>query len=463
MDIGWLVQALQTGSPILAAGGTLRTSEEGDGSAFEGLVNPEIETISEAEPLLPIWPSVTLLPQMPMKAMPAEAEDAVVEGGLPQAGDDERAVSLQPDTLLTDQIQREKSLPEAQGTTLEVAKAQVPLPTQASAVAPVAQAQNSPPTEDQSIALTPEPMAKDQHIDEVAAIPADVRSIAKAPTLPMTPGYWRMVLEGGMDRIEPLEGATPIPSEPITRAESPDPAGKVLADPSRLWAAPAEGLPTVMPQFGHQGAAERDDPPHDKVSVAMTTISPRVSADLSPPPSMIEAPQLLAPQQEAISLPAFRAEIQALAAGDKLLGSGFLTLTASDGSAMPVRVAAVEQIQAESGQEITEIRLDPEELGRLRITLEGEGEALRVRVEVERPETLDLLRRNGERLAETLREAGYEQAGMQFGTWSGERRPAAPTPEATFDPEPEPSNLSPLSSLPSSRPVGAVAGLNLRL
>ena len=65
-----------------------------------------------------------------------------------------------------------------------------------------------------------------------------------------------------------------------------------------------------------------------------------------------------------------------------------------------------------------ELRLDPEELGRLRISLRPEGDVMQVSVTAERPETLDLLRRHSERLMQELQAAGYEGAKLDFGNWS---------------------------------------------
>ncbi|MBP0483356.1 flagellar hook-length control protein FliK [Sagittula salina] len=62
-----------------------------------------------------------------------------------------------------------------------------------------------------------------------------------------------------------------------------------------------------------------------------------------------------------------------------------------------------------------ELRLSPEELGRVRMILHQGEHGLTVHIQADRPETLDLLRRNIDELARHLGDAGYEGAGFSFG------------------------------------------------
>ena len=61
-----------------------------------------------------------------------------------------------------------------------------------------------------------------------------------------------------------------------------------------------------------------------------------------------------------------------------------------------------------------EIRLNPEELGRVRLGLQATDQGLSVIVNVERPETLDLLRRNIDLLAQQLKDVGYDEMTFRF-------------------------------------------------
>jgi hypothetical protein len=90
-----------------------------------------------------------------------------------------------------------------------------------------------------------------------------------------------------------------------------------------------------------------------------------------------------------------------------------------------------------------EITLDPVELGRVRMVLAPDGSAMSVVLSAERPETLELLRRAIDTLANDLRELGYGSLSFRFDQ-SGNRshrpdssgpadRAGAPEPEAGKD------------------------------
>ncbi|MDE9450087.1 flagellar hook-length control protein FliK [Aliiroseovarius sp. Z3] len=61
-----------------------------------------------------------------------------------------------------------------------------------------------------------------------------------------------------------------------------------------------------------------------------------------------------------------------------------------------------------------ELTLNPEELGRVRMSFQTEAASLNVFVQVERPETLDLMRRHIEQLAQDMHELGYDEVSFSF-------------------------------------------------
>lgn len=73
-------------------------------------------------------------------------------------------------------------------------------------------------------------------------------------------------------------------------------------------------------------------------------------------------------------------------------------------------------VQSSNGA--TEIALNPEELGRVRITLTTTEAGLSVAILAERPETADLMRRNLDMLAREFRELGHENLSFTFGDQS---------------------------------------------
>ena len=62
----------------------------------------------------------------------------------------------------------------------------------------------------------------------------------------------------------------------------------------------------------------------------------------------------------------------------------------------------------------TELVLNPEELGRLRVTFHTEATTMNVVLQFERPETLDLMRRHIDMLGQEMRDLGYESVNFAF-------------------------------------------------
>ncbi len=62
----------------------------------------------------------------------------------------------------------------------------------------------------------------------------------------------------------------------------------------------------------------------------------------------------------------------------------------------------------------TEILLDPQDLGRVRLSLEGDESSLVLTIQAERADTADLLRRNADLLLQEFQEAGYQNLTFTF-------------------------------------------------
>lgn len=119
-------------------------------------------------------------------------------------------------------------------------------------------------------------------------------------------------------------------------------------------------------------------------------------------------------------------------------------------------VAAVSQ----SSGSTTEILLNPEELGRVRISLTNGDAGITVNILTERAETADLMRRNIELLARDLRDLGYENPSFTFDERSGGAH------DTWQDEQPETSpdnpNNTPEPPTPSMH-VAMTGGLDLKL
>ncbi len=87
-----------------------------------------------------------------------------------------------------------------------------------------------------------------------------------------------------------------------------------------------------------------------------------------------------------------------------------------------------------------ELTLNPEELGRLRMTFQTEASTLNVILQVERPETLDLMRRHIAQLAQDMHALGYDEVSFSFqqqgqDTAAGNRSAPATQPDPTDRPD----------------------------
>jgi hypothetical protein len=102
------------------------------------------------------------------------------------------------------------------------------------------------------------------------------------------------------------------------------------------------------------------------------------------------------------------------------------TTAASPAHAAPVLQQLVAAVRS-SGAATTEIRLEPVELGRVTLTLSSGETGIVVVVAADRPETVDLIRRNLDSLSAELRQIGYGSVSYSFtdsGSGAGHGRAA---------------------------------------
>ncbi|MBU2992398.1 flagellar hook-length control protein FliK [Octadecabacter sp. 1_MG-2023] len=89
--------------------------------------------------------------------------------------------------------------------------------------------------------------------------------------------------------------------------------------------------------------------------------------------------------------------------------------TVTPSRARAIQIAAqIATVAAQSGGGTTEIALNPEELGRVKMTLTSTDAGLSVSVLAERPETADLMRRNINDLIREFQDLGYESLEFSF-------------------------------------------------
>ncbi len=142
----------------------------------------------------------------------------------------------------------------------------------------------------------------------------------------------------------------------------------------------------------------------------------------------------------------------------------------SDAPSLHARLQSQVREVLSSGPLPVEVVLDPPELGRLRLRLGGAEQPQHVVLTVDRPETLDLMRRHGDQFLRDLRDAGWSGLSLALDSGaSGSRQghaypasgdlPQGPAP-GPAPPEPDPSLLP---AIPAPTPPGIPGRVDRRL
>ncbi len=110
-----------------------------------------------------------------------------------------------------------------------------------------------------------------------------------------------------------------------------------------------------------------------------------------------------------------------------------------------------------------EVTLSPEELGRVRMSLTTHDGALTMNVVADRPETLDLLRRNIDQLAQDFRDLGFRDLSFSFGDRSAGQSPEHLPEDTATETESETITLHQPARHPHLTATLPEGGLDLRL
>lgn len=150
-----------------------------------------------------------------------------------------------------------------------------------------------------------------------------------------------------------------------------------------------------------------------------------------------------------------------LAANDRAVGAASQTATGAPTTAGAEAGRQVAQqiavaITNQHGR-ATEIALNPEELGRVRLRMTVHDTSIMLSVLAERPETIDLLRRHIDALAQEFRALGYDNITFSF----GDDGPAQD--DARDGPSHRPTESTELTDTPMKTATQPVTGLDLRL
>ena len=316
-----------------------------------------------------------------------------------------------------------------------------------------------------------------------AAVPSDISTaaapLAVAPEAPLPMTKPTETLSPPAPDLQPAAAA----QGPVPRQAPDAPAPSTLPPASLKEVA---FLSVIEPQVKVSPAAIPPDPLAVRAGLVIPPAAPILIGPRAPAPATVEPdterqdmpkvtqaalPHSLAPQPEQKSM--------ALAPAGAMLDpdpqpladpqmSPVVTLDRSGPPsglgmvAMPSSVTASLLAQApQAALGPVELVLNPEELGKVRFEIHQNGDQIKVILTVERPETLDLLRRHADQLVQEFRAAGYSGASLNFGHWGaqqgGTARQTAKTETDFATPE------APLSSQPPRYNPVPSQGLNLRL
>lgn len=236
-----------------------------------------------------------------------------------------------------------------------------------------------------------------------------VADIANTPPPPTGATDLRLLPAKGRE-AKPSSQDTPLASADASQpSESADAEPQAAPDsPPRL--APAQTSPALAAEGGRLVAPQAPDP----------TVPITLTASGSDPSLAAEVPN-------------FFREIAAQPSSGTPNGQ----IVRPDGSfAAPTQQIAQAVVRMGANGPV-ELALNPAELGQVRFEMTTTGDKLHITLFVERPEAMDLIRRNGEHLLIDLRLSGFNNPSLSFGDWSQRdaRNPQSSNPPKGAEPE----------------------------
>lgn len=227
-----------------------------------------------------------------------------------------------------------------------------------------------------------------------------------------------------------MENAEEVPAVPTVAANASPPATEGAAVEAPRIALPPDDLSAEATIANESGS---DAPPADAPTKATVIVEPPAESDAAlplepslPPPEGAEMPQ---PAQGDPS-PARQQAAPAVA-----------------------DTQPAEAPRAPHAADAPAPEPAPDDLGDLQVTLEGEGETIRVTLTSESPETVQEMRRHAETLREDLAKQGFGQASLSFQQREGGRQQGRSGQGGAEAP----------ATFTLTRPEAAASGLDLRL
>jgi hypothetical protein len=149
------------------------------------------------------------------------------------------------------------------------------------------------------------------------------------------------------------------------------------------------------------------------------------------------------------------------------------TAAAPPAGAVPHLAASIVAMSRHGAADVVDVTLSPDELGGVRLRLEVDAhdpERMIVHLAFDRPDTMELFRRNADLLSEAIRAAGYSETKLDFGQagagdgGQGDQGPLQRNAE-TGPSDPRSGEAGPSLTVETSRPLrlAGTTGLDLRI
>lgn len=251
-------------------------------------------------------------------------------------------------------------------------------------------------------------------------------------------GLGQVVPAPGLMRANP---STPMPERQVTQFPTVQPSalqqpktdrilhaptGPLVVEPTRQTSSPTDQSQVVIPNTAQRGTSSNNAPPDrsrrfDRADA--TPPSAPTSSQLTPPQAGLFQPLPTQPILQKVA-----EQENGRTAGQSTLSDAAFSLK-SDGATAPTPYVQSATTRLELPAHVArqmmdvvqhlpnkpvEISLNPEELGKLRLSVSTSDAGLIISVVAERPETLDLLRRHIAILGQEFEGMGYKEVSFSF-------------------------------------------------
>ncbi|KQI73792.1 hypothetical protein AN191_02745 [Loktanella sp. 5RATIMAR09] len=264
----------------------------------------------------------------------------------------------------------------------------------------------------------------------------------------------------GLSETPPLQQPQPSRAE-AAKADAPPPA-TLLSARSKPGVETADQVKDPQkPQF--QPVEEQSRHGREEATPRATPNTP-APVFAAQPPAVALAQAVTQAQREMTEKVLKPADVDsilsAMPAERHATATGTSAPVASTAAPETARQAAAQIAVAvtNSNGKTTEIALNPEELGRVKLSLTAGDGVITVNLLADRPETQDLLRRHIDALAQEFRQLGYTSISFSFGEQKGQAQPQSLPDGPSVEQE-----IQDTVPIPQATPATAAGGLDLRI